>query len=228
MGYIEARTGLNGETTYRAQVRLKGHEPVARTFEKRTDAKQWIQSVEASMREGEYLSINEAKKHTLSETIDRYVAEKFPNPKPYRQRIAKLEWFKCEIGLKRLSDITPALISECRRKLKSEEVRGKVRSGPTANRFCSQLSSVFEFAKDTLYWCKKNPVREVKWEKENEGVIRFLSDDEKKRLLEACEKDEQRVILPIVVLALSTGMRKEEVRRLMWQDVDLERDALLV
>ncbi len=146
----------------------------------------------------------------------------------YAERIQKLEWFKKELGFRRLSDITPAIVAECRQKLKAELVRDKPRSGPTCNRYCSQLSAVFEFAKDTLYWTKKNPVREVKWEKENDGVVRFLSDEEKKRLLEACAQDKEPLMLAIVVTALSTGLRKEELRNLTWQEVDLEKGAIIL
>jgi integrase len=228
MGYVEQRKGRNGASTYRAQVRLKGHAPVSQSFLRVSDARQWIQKIETSMREGDYVSTNEAKKHTLSETIDRYIEDQLSEQGKDVQRRQKLEWFKKEIGFKRLSDVSPALISECRQKLKSEMVRGKPRSGSTTNRYCSQLSSVFEYAKDVLYWTKKNPVREVKWERENEGVIRFLSEDEKKRLISACEIDEEPLILPIVITALSTGLRKEELRNLTWQEVDLERGAIII
>lgn len=228
MGYIEQRKGRSGEATFRAQVRLKGHAPVAQTFTRRVDAKQWIQKVETSMREGEFISMNEAKKHTLSETIDRYIEEKFSDQKTNAQKIQKLDWFKKAIGHKRLSDITPAIIAECRQQLKSQEVRDKVRSGPTCNRYCSQLSAVFEFAKDVLYWTKKNPVREVKWDKEHDGVIRFLNEDEKKKLLEECENDKEKLMFPLVVTALSTGLRKEEIRNLTWQDIDLEKGAIIL
>lgn len=228
MGYIETRTGRQGETSYKAQVRLKGHPTVTQTFERKSDASKWIQDTESTMRSGEYLAVNEAKKHTLSEAIDRFIAEKLTDRKRYSQPISKLEWFKKAIGFKRLSDVTPSVIADCRRQLKAEVVRGKNRTGPTANRYASQLSAVFEYVQHELYWCNRNPVRQVRWEREHDGVVRFLSDDEKTRLLDACRVDECRLIYPVVVLALSSGMRKSEIHYLRWEDVDLEKGVIIL
>ena len=39
----------------------------------------------------------------------------------------------------------------------------------------------------------------------------FLSDDERKRLLEACKASDNPHLYPVVVFALSTGARKGEI-----------------
>jgi integrase len=56
--------------------------------------------------------------------------------------------------------------------------------------------------------------------------MRFLSDDERQRLLTACQGSRNQYLYTVVVLALSTGARKMELLRLTWQDVDLQRGVL--
>ena len=73
-------------------------------------------------------------------------------------------------------------------------------------------------------------VPKIRLSKEPEGRLRFLSLDEIERLLVACEDRRRKspYLLPIVTLALHTGMRKGEIRRLTWQHVDFARGVLLL
>jgi len=52
-----------------------------------------------------------------------------------------------------------------------------------------------------------------------------LTSEEEKRLLEACS---DLRLLPIVVAAIDTGMRRSELLSLKWRDVDLEHGQITV
>lgn len=52
--------------------------------------------------------------------------------------------------------------------------------------------------------------------------MRFLSDEERRRLLKACQASSNCYLYPVVVLALSTGMRYVEIMRLTWSCIDLD------
>jgi integrase len=58
---------------------------------------------------------------------------------------------------------------------------------------------------------------------EQTGIIRYLSDDERKALLTACKASIDPNIHCAVMLALATGARASNLRNLTWADVDLER-----
>ena len=60
------------------------------------------------------------------------------------------------------------------------------------------------------------------------GRTRFLNDDEKERLHQACRESESKGLYPIVILALSTGMRRGEIMNLKWSDVDLVKGSILL
>jgi integrase len=76
------------------------------------------------------------------------------------------------------------------------------------------------------HWINENPVTAVAKFKEPRGRARFLSDDERTRLLEACKASEHPWLYPVVILALSTGMRAGEVMGLTWDRVDLQRGRI--
>jgi integrase len=128
-----------------------------------------------------------------------------------------------------LGNVTPPVIYEVAHKwLRELNRRGERRNAPTINRHLTSLSALFTVAQKQWQWVYKNPVRDVRREQEPKGRARFLSDDERKRLLDACDASYCPFIKLIVVLALSTGMRKSEIRYLRWFDVDLEQGAILL
>ena len=49
--------------------------------------------------------------------------------------------------------------------------------------------------------------------------IRYLTDEEAKRLLNNCQKSELKLLIK---MALMTGMRKSEMLNLIWQNIDLK------
>ena len=52
--------------------------------------------------------------------------------------------------------------------------------------------------------------------------------DEEKELLKACAESRSRALLPVVTLALNTGMRSGEIQSLTWGQIELEGRRLSV
>jgi integrase len=69
-------------------------------------------------------------------------------------------------------------------------------------------------------------MRKVSKPKEPRGRVRFLSEEERQRLLTACQVSRNPHLYIVVVLALSCGARKGELVSLRWPDVDLKRGTL--
>ncbi|TDJ17184.1 MAG: site-specific integrase [Gammaproteobacteria bacterium] len=228
MASIEARTNGIGKTSYRVKVRLKGRPPLTATFERKTDAKRWAQDTESRIREGRYFDTVEAKHHTVAAMIERYTKHVLPAKKSARDQARQLRWWEGEIGDYTLADVTPALIVECRDKLKSESNgRGSNRSESTVNRYLAAISHVFTIARKEWHWVKDNPLQNVSTLKEPRGRVRFLSDDERRRLLEASKAHSDQ-LYTIIVLALSTGARQGEILGLRWDNVDLARGLIVL
>lgn len=223
MANIEKRKSKNGTISYRAKVRIKGFPSQSATFDRKSDAKEWSQSIEASMREGRYFKNRESKKHTLSEIIDRYIEEIMPmKPKSMVSQTIQLLWWKKTMGGYLICDITPSLISKTRDDLyKEKNTRGDKKKSSTVNRYLAVLSHLFTIALKEWQLVDHNPVSKITKHKESGGKTRFLSDDERKRLLEACQNSKNPHLNTIVTICLSTGARKMEIVGLKWLSVDL-------
>ncbi len=230
MATIEKRT-TNSTTSHRAKVRLKGYPTQSATFVRLTDAKKWVQDTESAIREGRHFKTSESKKHTVKDLVERYIKEILPQkPKSTIDQKTQLGWWKSGMGSFSLADVTPALITEYRSKLALEksERKGAKRSNATVNRYCSVLSHAFTIAVKEWGWMQENPMMKIKKLKEPRGRVRFLNDEERQRLLEACQESSSPFLYILVVLGISTGARKMEIRSLEWKDVDLNRGMIIL
>ena len=93
----------------------------------------------------------------------------------------------------------------------------------TINRELAFLRHLYTMA---ITWGKAtdNPVKKVRFARENNGRIRMLSLEEEARLLAHCGPQ----LRPIVLTALHTGFRKSELLSLSWAAVDLRRRIITV
>ncbi len=237
MATIEKRETEGGKISYRVKVRLKGYPVQTATFNRLTDAKKWVQDTESAIRDGRHFKTTEAKRHTLGELIDRYTRDVLPEKKDKtaNDQASQLAWWKARLGAYALADIIPALLAEYRDKLASEPLPLKTptsepryRGPATVVRYMAALSHAFTVAVKEWQWLDDSPMRKVTKPKEARGRVRFLSDDERARLLTACKESSSPYLYPVVVLALSTGMRQGEVMGLTWDDIDLNRGRAIL
>ena len=123
-----------------------------------------------------------------------------------------LKQLKKQWGAYDLRQINPLLIEGFRKDLLE---RGRTRS--TTNRYLALLGKMMNLAID---WglLTQNPVSRVKFFSEKANFREtILSLKEEETLLKNCPKR----LLPIVQVALNTGMRRGEILGLRWSQVDL-------
>src|SRR5206468_12721343 len=103
----------------------------------------------------------------------------------------------------------------------------------SANRELSVLRGLLRLAADEeCGYLEKAP--KVRLEREPQGRLRFLSDDERDRLLDECRKAAAHPVescrspflYTVVVVALHTGMRKSEILNLEWDRVNFSRGVI--
>ena len=222
MATIEQRTTRDGTTVYRVKVRRKGTSPQTATFHRLTDARKWAQVTEGAVLEGRHFKTAEAKRHTLTELVDRYLRQVLPQKSHSAQvnQHTHLTWWRQQIGEKALADVTPALLAACRDELARDHAPA------TVVRYMAALSHAFTVAVREWGWLDDSPMRRVSKPKEPRGRVRFLSDEERQQLLEACKASPNPYLYTVVVLALSTGARKMELLTLTWRDVDPQRGVI--
>lgn len=96
----------------------------------------------------------------------------------------------------------------------------KTRANSTINRHLEMLSKMFNLCveEDLI---GSNPCQSVKQLREENFKIRFLSIMEERALFDVLKAD-YPYLVPIVICALQTGMRRAEIFNLQWSQVDLK------
>jgi len=240
MASYQCRTKADGKTTVTARIRVAGVEET-RTFTNKTAAKRWAQRREAEIRDAPALAGTEARKHTLADAIDRYREHVLPGlaqgtQTKYSQH---LEWWRAEYGKLTLDRFAAPQITEARDRLSKEPTRrngqktNQTRSPATVNRFLASLAAVLAKAHRDWHWVAVNPMTAVSKLREPTGRTRYLSDEpgpdgssELSRLLDACRISESPDLYLAVLLAVTTGGRRNEIMSLTWDAVDLDRGTV--
>jgi len=238
MAAIQKRAGRDGKTSYRVQVRIKGFAPETASFDRLTDAKSWASKTESEIKAGRHFG--QSKRHTFNELADDYLANA-TDLRSLDQRKRHIEHWRGVFGPDLLDSITSSRIGKERSRLLSEETNRfaapatgnpeqdakrprRNRTGPAVNRYLAALSACLSYGVKSLHWLEKNPCESVAKSKENSGRVRFLSDDERLRLLDACRPHPDLYLA--VVLALTTGARQAEIMGLRFGQIDFGRKVI--
>lgn len=161
-------------------------------------------------------------------------------------RVQRLTWWRSKVGQVALQDLTDDYVYAALEDLATRPARyfaGRDAEGrrifefkkrtiapATVNRYAASLAAV-------LTWAIKrriapqgyvHPCRSVERRPEHNEKTRFLSDDECRRLLDACKASSWPRLYPLVLAALTTGARKGELLGLRWADIDLDQAVATV
>ncbi len=172
---------------------------------------------------------------TLADLLDKYLREhSTPNKSAgtLKNDTTMVNEMKEFFGSILLQDVTPNLISSYKAKC-----REKGLAPATINHRRTILRHAFNLAIREWQWCRENPAERVSRDKVKNERDRWLTLEEESALLECCilhptGKDntiESRYWLQeIVIFALNTGMRQDEILSLEWPNADLFRKTVLV
>lgn len=105
------------------------------------------------------------------------------------------------------------------------KAKGKPLAPATLNRYQAALSALFSWAIKTRRAPREwsNPCLRLEMRQENNERVRFLSEDERARLLAACRASRWPRLYLLVLMGLTTGARRGELEGLRWRDIDFER-----
>ena len=156
--------------------------------------------------------------HTVADVLEAYERTYLPHLAPDTQRHHRcvLRGFGRRYGAMPLTELTPTCLRAWRDEVSEHHAVGTVRQ------YLATLSGALRLACEE-FGLPDNPLHQVRRPAEPLWRVRFLSADERHRLLGACQQSANAYLYLIVVLALSTGCRRNELCRLRWPEVDLER-----
>src|SRR4029077_7345656 len=123
---------------------------------------------------------------------------------------------------KPVAEITSLQIDEWLRSLSDKET-GKRLSPVTRNNFRRVLITAFNFAKGNGY-CVENPAEQSAKAKEIQSAVGILTVEETARLLESAVP----LLVPYIAIGAFAGLRRAELERLDWKEIDLESGLIEV
>jgi integrase len=208
---------------WEAQVRRQGFPQAIRSFEKRADAERWARHLEAEAeRTGLPPDRGELKRQPLRLLLDRYETEISPKKRGHEvEKIILKGLANSNLGRLVLSALTPEVIA------KHRDDRLKIVTPSTVLRELAVLQHVLTVARRE--WnvpLAINPVSLIKKPAPNRPRDRRVTADELGLLRDALAESRNKTIKSIIRLALATGMRRGELLRLRWADIDREARTL--
>jgi integrase len=238
---------LTKAVSYRAQIRVRGRAAESETFPNLKEAKAWAASIETAIREGRHFPHAKARRTSFDALCEDYIKVVLSRFDETQRdvRTKQLRWWAKQFAGLTLAEITSDKISKARDACAAETfTKGKPRKDKktgemipateyprtpaTVNRYIAALSHALSFAVKERRLIDRNPVGDIRREKEPRGRTRFLSDAERTALLDACAASEWAALRALVLLAITTGARRGELINLRWADVDMKAGRALV
>jgi integrase len=200
--------------TYRAYIRRKGLKPISKVFSTRSLAEQFVKRIEGDRELLLAFGGNKEYQIILSELVDMYLGNEYPG-KDIRKQTTRLQFWVDRYGHKLISEITRTDISRGVYELSN------TLSNATVNRYKSAISVVFSFA-CRQYELPDNPVLHIPSKPENNTKVRYLSNNERNSLFDACKNSTWDRLYLLVLMAVITGARRSELLGLKWSDLDFD------
>jgi integrase len=154
----------------------------------------------------------------LGEFSEKYMIFAKANKASWDRDAGMLKHIRSFFGGRNLTDITPMDVEEYK------VSRSSLVERSTVNRELALLKHMLNLAIAWELYSKINPLRKLKFFREDNVLLRTLSIEEESRFLE----NASLYIQDIARFALNTGMRIGEIFNLRWDQVDFEQGIITV
>ena len=210
---------------YHVQVRRKGHRSINRSFHSLKDARAWARQTEVQADRRELPADPKAlERITLGQLVERYRdTVSIRKRTATHERIILNAFLRRPICSLRLSDIHTADFAAYR-----DQRLGQIKPSSLA-RELTPIKHLFEVArKEWGLPIRDNPLASLSITGIDPKRERRLREGELARLLAAAESSRNPFLVPIILFALVTGMRRGEILAVKWSDIDWAANCLLI
>lgn len=210
---------------WQAQVRRSGHRGVSRSFILRKDAVAWAREMEIRAERSEFpIDTKVLNRITLADIVLRYRDTISIKKRGYGiERSVLTAFLRHPICHKTLSHVTAEDFASYR------DQRLQTIKPSTLRRQFNPLQNMFEIARTE--WnlpIRENPISKLRVASSDQRRERRLRDGELENLTATAQHFRNPLILPIVLFAVETGMRRSEILGLTWNDVVSEKRSVIL
>jgi integrase len=217
---------VEGDTWYIDYRDPAGRRVIKAIGPSKREAEAYLGKIKAAIREQRYFDIKKDAKNTFNELLDTYI-EKVQDQKSFKASTRYyISLLREHFGKKLLSEINYKVLEDFRDERKKLPTKNKTpRSDRTVNIELAILRQIFRRG---VKWgmLEKNPFENAEdlFYKVISKRERALTEDEIKRLIDACPD----YLKPIVITAVYTGLRKSDIFNLKWKDIDLGKGLIRI
>ena len=205
------------------QIRRSGYPAICKTFFHKTDAQKWAMEIERQIEVGDYVPADLLNLDTLGALLAHYSAEISIKKRGRVEEISRsAKMRRHKISALPLGKLKPFHIAQYRDE-RLQEV-----STTTAKKELQLISHALDIGRREWGLNIKNVAADVAKPKEPKGRERRLEENEEHLLLGVLSASENHWIKPLMEFAIETGMRRGELLKLRWEDVNLERKTALI
>ncbi len=219
------KTAFGRDKKYRVCVSIKGKR-VTRVVDNLTIARETEAAIKGDMVRGEYeINRNVKQAPTLSEVWAKYLPWAKEHKKTWDDDFLNYrKHLEPRFGKKRLDAISGLDVERIKLELKKgTSKQGKPYSPATIKHQLVLLNRLYNLARKWGLYDGKNPIDQVDVPRLDNRRTEFLSEEEAVRLLKVLEEWPCRESAAFVKFTLLTGLRRGELFKLTWDDVDFER-----
>ena len=215
------------EGNFRALVRRKGHKAMCKTFKTKTEAERWARQAESAIEAGTV--VKSAKGATIGDAITAYIKlrEEGKRPiSPQSNEVYMMRHLERDLGDEVIAGIKPQrLASYCQRRSKNGA------GSYTIGMEISKLGTVLKYSAMALGETFPDLVGQARPLLDHLGLIGPGTPRERRPTAEelaAVREAAQPLLRDIIDFAIATCMRRGEIVRMTWADVDADARLLTI
>ncbi len=221
---IRQRRNGDGSLSFDAQFQVKGYPRAFKSFPTPEQAIRWLTDTK-----GELIKQRKAGQvqpdivtMTLADLNNKFLKDpKVTALRSFKDIKRQLAWWSSRYGATRALEFGPLQQEEARNALIAGRAHATVNRYLAAQRRCWRWAIKMRIIPADRTWATELALREPKARK------RYLSDAELKAVLREARKH-SATMHSLITLAIATGMRRGELVRLEWKDIDLGRSTLQI
>ncbi len=210
-------------SSYRARITREGKSTLSATFPTKAEALAWASEIRAKIRLGIYQDEGQSKpirKSNFEEAANHYIQiHSVYKKSSYSEigiiRILIKRWAALDVAELKKSDVIAL----------RDELLSLGRAGSTINHYFNAISKIYQMLAEEWGLPVTNPIKGLKRVPNNKGRSVRVNGDIESQLLAGCRAINTTLLATIIEFAIQTGMRRGEILRLRWQDVDIPNRA---
>ena len=207
-----------GEGQYHVQIRKRGYPTQTKTFSKEADARRWATIIESEMERGVFVSRTEAEATLVKDVLQRYATEVLPTKRSEQSDKSRIKTLLEAFGDYRMASLTSTQVAKFR------DQRLQIVGPQSVIHEINLLNRVLKTA--TMDWGIALPgglpTAQVRKPTKPRGRDRRVSVEEITKIVATTESAELKTI---IVVAVETGMRRNELASLTWEEINLKKQT---